>query len=727
MTSIQLFQGLSEIDSEYLVNLEAAASRKTGKARISRRLLLAALIAIMLLLVGCAAIYMMTLNGIKLGNRTLMQDVYDYNPASGEAIAYIGQECQTQQVLTLAGLSGSPASQAAREWYTFRESYDPDRAIQKEVWGSEPIFPAEYNGYGLYSQEMKDTLDALLTKYHLKLRGNPVAFQTPKLLFRALGIESILVPDSTAQMRIDYARFYESGSLDVNFCISLPNETNHDYENTYGYLFYRPKDCFIPDTAVLADAQWEEWNYTTAAGNRVLIIRSDETGSAWIFHDTAGCTASVQLNTIQRMHEETENGVPVAKFEVLSAKQLEQIADAINFSLEPKLVDGWESLPSRAVPAGQEINGYCIEPVSAFTDGYGYQIVLRITAPDGVILTDPNDYTVQVSPGNSVYGACEDDGDGKRNTCSYILSDYCMPWDYPADGSLPYPAGHIIPVYWEDLYLSTFDFVTFKDTKTLLTEGSWEFSIPLDDADTREVELLPQPITAKACTGWKMDGSDVLEDCEITSIRLRCLGLNLTCENKHADFLCFTGSFANLVMLDGSTVQTSQGVLNHPIDLDQVAYLQLADKTIIPMPGVDRKTVDTIAQMLYTAPKGDPIPTYENGIELLDAPITLKHLAGYAEDATGDVDPLYELFTVSSFVLHSEGAVAQDRRALEDPNTVITVTMLDGAEILLFNSGCGRTEDGIAFSTFAAESTIDLELVDHITFPDGTAIPMPKR
>ena len=68
-------------------------------------------------------------------------------------------------------------------------------------------------------------------------------------------------------------------------------------------------------------------------------------------------TASVRLDAVQKLYEETEDGVPVAQFTVLSKAQLEQIADSIDFSLEPKLVDGWENLPDNAVPAGQEING----------------------------------------------------------------------------------------------------------------------------------------------------------------------------------------------------------------------------------------------------------------------------------------------------------------------------------------------------------------------------------
>lgn len=80
----------------------------------------------------------------------------------------------------------------------------------------------------------------------------------------------------------------------------------------------------------------------------------------------------------------------------------------------------------------------------------------------------------------------------------------------------------------------------------------------------------------------------------------------------------------------------------------------------------------------------------------------------------------------TSSVLHPEGAVAQDKRALETPDTVIQVIMKDGSQILLTNSGCGRTADGVAFSTFKAESTIDLSKADHVILPDGTKLPAPN-
>lgn len=706
----------------------AGNTEKKGTSRrsIRRPLLIAAIIAVMLLLVGCAVVYVLSLSELKLGDQLATRDVYDYDPNSGEAVSYVGQETYTQQVLTLAGLDGTPASQAAREWYAFCESYDPDGTIQKAAWGKELELPEEYYGYGLYSQEMKEKLDEILTKYHLKLRGKQVEFQTSKLLFRALGTENVLNPGSEARMTVSHAAYYENGNLDLYMNLSIPSENGTDFDRTNGYLYYRSKDCFIPDTAVLTEAQWEEWNYTTASGDDVLIIRSEEASSAWIICDMENHTASLRLDAIRKMYEDQENGVPVAKFEMMTKELLEYVADAIDFSLEPKLVDGWETLSDGAVPAGQEINGYKIEPVSAFTDGYGYQIVLRVTAPDGVALTDPNDHNAHMEPGDGVWGRCKEDGDGKLNTCHYILSDYTHKLDYPADGSLPYLEGCTIPVYWEDLYFSRFDFEANQSVRTLLTEGTWKFDIPLNDADTREIELLTQPITAKACIGWKMDGTDVLEDEKVTSIKLRSLGIDLTSENENADFFCFTGKFSSIVMKDGSKLEFYSSHFDQPIDLDQVAYVQLADKTIIPMPGVDEKTIGVISEALNAEPEGDQIPAYEDGVELVSEPVTLKNLAGYATDATGDMKPLYEYFTLSSFVLHPEGAVAQDKRALEAPDTVIQVIMKDGSQILLTNSGCGRTADGVAFSTFEAEATINLSKVDHVILPDGTMLMVPE-
>ena len=729
MNGKDLFLGLQYIGEDLIEKgeygeLPTMAEKEVKRLTLRKPLLIAAIVAILLLLVGCAVVYLLSLQEIKLGEEQVTYDVYNYDPQTGEAVSYAGTKTETQQVLTLAGLSGTPAFQAAQEWFAFRQSYDPDRKIQKSMWGNEPEFPEEYYSYGLYTQEMKDKLDEILTKYDLKLRGKKIEFQTSKLLFQALGVESVLNPDSEAEMEVTYANYYESSSLDVYFDMRLPIEDGAEPERTYCYLLYRPKDCFIADTVNLPEVQWEEWNYVTTSGDKVLIMRSDDYGYAWIFSDMGSYTACLRLDITRRSYEKTENGTQELKIERMSKAQVERAADAVNFSLEPKLVDGWETLSDGAVPAGQEINGYFIEPVSAFTDGYNYRIVLRVSAPEGVVLTDQGGYTGRIDPGDGAAGYCEEDGDGKLNTCHYILSGYTASFEIPTDGSLPYSEGTVIPVYWEDLYYHSYDAETYESTDTLLTEGTWSFDVSLNNADTREIELLSQPITAKACTGWRMDGTDVLEEFEITSLKLRSLGIYLTSENQSADFFAFTGQSSYIVMKDGTNIEFRSSNFTQPIDLDQVAYVQLADKTVIPMPSVDEETVKMISEAMPTEPPEPEIPVYEDGIELVTEPVTLKNLAGYVTDVTGDMDTLYEYSTLTSFVLHSEGAIAMDKWALAKPETELQVVMQDGSRILLTNSGGGRN-NGIPYSTFIAEDTIDLSQVDYLLLPDGTKLTIP--
>ena len=728
MNGKDIFLGLKYIGDDLIEKAEYGKfpSKEENKVVhhhwIRRPFLIAAVVALMLLLVGCAVVYVLSMKEIKLGDQQIVQDVYEYDPNNGQAMEYIGQETKTQQVLTLAGLRGTPASQGAREWYEFLQSYDPDKEIQKAAWGKEPDFPAEYSGYGLYSQEMKDKLDEILMRYSLKPQGQRIEFQTNKLLFRALGMENVLNPNSSATMRINHASYYENGNLDLYFEIKLIDESD---EKTDGYLYYRPKDCLIPDTAILTEAEWEEWNYTTTSGDPVLIIYSEETSTSWIFCDMENCTASLRLNVIQHMKEDRVNGVPVTRFERMTREQIEKVADAIDFSLEPKLIDGWQSLSDDSVPAGQEINGYRIDIVSSFTDGYGYHIVLSVTAPEGVALTDPDNHTARLAPGGGAGGYCIEDGDGKLNTCHYILSDYAYPYDYPEDGSLPYPEGYMVPVYWEDMIYSYYEFDKNERYETLLTEGTWKFEIKLNNADTREIELLSQPITAKGCTGWRMDGTDVLDDFKITSLKIRSLGIELTSEQEHADFLCFTGQFSHVVMKDGSALEFTGHQFDHPIDLDQVAYVQLADKTIIPMPGVDEATVKLISEMVAAEQETTAGPVFEDGIELLNDSITMKSLAGYVTDATGDLEAMYEYLNIPSIILHPSGIAIKGPAAFDSPESQATVILKDGREIILTGLG-GDPYGDEPMSRLETDETIDLTQVAKIQLPDGTMITVPS-
>lgn len=180
-------------------------------------------------------------------------------------------------------------------------------------------------------------------------------------------------------------------------------------------------------------------------------------------------------------------------------------------------------------------------------------------------------------------------------------------------------------------------------------------------------------------------------------------------------------------MKDGSWVKFGWNILDERIDLDQVAYVQLADETILPMPGVDEDMVQALSEIIQAEIDAAyvPLPVFEGGIELLTEPVIMKHLAGYATDATGDREPLYENLRITSIILHPNGLAIVGPAAFDSADQQATVIMKDGSQILLTGMG-GSPYCDEPLSQLAAESAIDLEKVDHVLLPDGTKLMVPE-
>lgn len=118
MTSMQLFQGFSGIDAELLETIEQPQVRKRKLSR-KRLWLIAAIAALALLLVGCAAYYILSMERVKIGESaeqrdyTLVDGVYEKDPHT-----------VSTSILTLSGLEGSNAYKACADYYAFQEEYD---------------------------------------------------------------------------------------------------------------------------------------------------------------------------------------------------------------------------------------------------------------------------------------------------------------------------------------------------------------------------------------------------------------------------------------------------------------------------------------------------------------------------------------------------------------------------------------------------------------------------
>ena len=599
MNGEDLFRGLNDINAKFIEEAETVTQLRADKKSLSlgRPVLIAAMIAILLMLVGCAVVYALRMKEIHIGQQQTWQDVFRYDPDTGEAIAYLGQEAVTEEVLTLAGIQGSRNYRAAQEWFAFQQEYDPDHSKRQRM-ESVPEFPAEYAAYNIYTQEMKDKLDEIVRKYGLKLIGSEVPFRTEKMVCKALDLEDIIVPGSNAVMDLDYASYQECGNLSMDFDLILS-----DQESTRCHIFYMHKDAFTEDVISLSEMEtWQEWNYTTASGADVLIFHSPEDWRGYIFCDMPSYTVTLRFTFIHETYGNDAGGNRYVDREIMTDRQIERLADAIDFSIEPQLIDGWETLTD----AGQKTDGYSIVLKDVKSDGNNAFITLSVTAPEGVNLREHDGYPISLQPGNrwgffeqvtegssnvsGGYGS-KDDGDGKENTQNVVLK-YAAGTKQLRNGEVPFTQGKVWNIYWQDIYATYLDEKTNTVEKYLIAEGTWSVDVVFENVVTEELELIREPIQTQAAYGWDLQGNDVYQDTMITSLLLRHMSASIVCdlEDVAPDFLTVGDRCVYVIMKDGSEAifyadSGGSGIQNlrtdTPIDLEQVSYLLLPDGTML--------------------------------------------------------------------------------------------------------------------------------------------------
>lgn len=610
MKGRDIFLGLSYIDGKYVEEAEFGVftpekgeRAKPRKAkRLRRPLLIAAIVALTALLAGCAVAYVLHLRDLKLGTREFQVDIWNEEEQVSKT------ETVTQTALSLNGITGSPSYQAAKEWFDFTQSYDPDQKILGSVWGNLPEYPG-YEGYNLYSQEMVDKVDEIVEKYHLKLDGSALASSSPRATYRYLGIESMLNPGTTAQAREPNLGWYtEAGHFYTSFDLQLGEETGWEPRVPCVYEI-RPKDCFFTQTLDIDDSvDWKEWNYKTAAGDQVLILRAEDYWAGWILCDRSDAMVALRADTT-RMVGTDEGGYSHFIKTPMTERQIEQLADAINFSLVPKpgdpaLLDETANVDTSVWT--QTSNGVTVKLKKAETDGLTVRLHMSITAPEGVELpqevvpgqvpilslgsanlggclgpTEERDFSVGGGSGYSV-----NDGDGKENTADYLLSDCTEYMD--GDSFRPgdvwnFSANAVMVTQWNN-ELIQMDYLWEQ-------EGNWVFDIPFEscDSDCRELQFVSELLTTSACAA----GTDVIEDVTVTSLCLRRYTVNLTpegiVENGRVYYPSYSFSsprndkFSYIVMKDGSQRELSLASgyveLTEPVDLDQVDHILLMDGT----------------------------------------------------------------------------------------------------------------------------------------------------
>ena len=581
MNGKDIFRGLQYIGDDLIENAEtgqfSAQNQGSGKTRrpIRRPLLIAALIALLLLLVGCAVVYVLKLENVKIGTGTEQRD---YSLVDGVYVE--DPHTVNTTTLSMAGLKGSNAYKACADFYAYETELRASASASGDWTGYDDAINAK-------AQELAE-------QYGLKPEGQPLTFRTTRNLCNALGVERFVRNSQDVSIDVDQGFCRDSGNFFVLLRFAFPEDQGYEVTYTSGALYWNRQDTFSREYFTLEDrGDWVERNYTTSAGNTVLILTSPSQERGYILCNRGDALMTVWLDANPEILSE-DSGVVSAEYLHMTEKQLNMVADALDFAIQPNIPTQADVDAQPAPPQKATQNGYTLEVKSVETDGYVAQILIGITAPEDIVLSTEKPLhfanwrgmLVPADGSEAAFGPVNtlDDGDGKANTIDVLLTQSVTAKNTDA----PFAAGSTWTLYLVDL--------VYSSTDETLTEGEWQFPISFgaDNCDDRELELLTSPILMKAGTGWLPDGTDVVMEFPVSSFKLRKFSNKIVRDTaaeteeqraeSYTDFYRWNGHFICVVMKDGTRIELWDQENDSAIDLTQVDYVLLPDGTRLPVP-----------------------------------------------------------------------------------------------------------------------------------------------
>lgn len=581
MNGKDIFRGLQYIGDDLIENAETgqfpAQNQGSGKTRrpIRRSLLIAALIALLLLLVGCAAVYVLKMEHVKISSGT---DQRDYSLVDGVYVK--DPHTVSTTTLSMAGLKGSNAYKACADFYAYETELRTNASASGDWAGYDDAINAK-------AQELAE-------QYGLKPEGQPLTFRTTRNLCDALGVERFVRDSQDVSIDISQGFCRDSGNFFVLLSFAFPEDQGYEVTYTSGALYWNRQDTFSREYFTLEDrGDWVERNYTTSAGNTVLILTSPSQERGYIICDRGDALMTVWLDVNPELLSE-DAGVVSAEYQHMTEKQLNMVADALDFAIQPNVPTQADVDAQAAPPQEATQNGYTLKLKSVETDGYVAQILIGITAPEDIVLSTEKPLhfanwrgmLVPADGSEAAFGPVNtlDDGDGKANTIDVLLTQSVTAKNTDA----PFAAGSTWTLYLVDL--------VYSSTDETLTEGEWQFPISFgaDNCDDREIELLTSPILMKAGTGWLPDGTDVVMEFPVSSFKLRKFSSKIVRDTaaeteeqraeSYTDFYGWNGHFICVVMKDGTRIELWDQENDSAIDLTQVDYVLLPDGTKLPVP-----------------------------------------------------------------------------------------------------------------------------------------------
>ena len=320
MIAMELLDEMELVKEEYILEAHDSDIARDNIVSIrrmprKRRLMLVALVAVLLMLMGCAVVWM-KLQELKIGEYTY-QNPYIEN----------GSEV-TSDVISQQGIVGSKNYQAAKEWNDFYDNYDIEAALADDY-----IAPIDYMAYSCYAQEMKDKIDEICAKYELELLG-PIYVDTFAFVTmyeydwqKTLGTGKLFNEEKRVTAEIEYAYYYRGGTFQF-YGITEMNYEKSPWKYPVGYQYRcTTKTAFDEVSLTIGNLEeYEQWNYTISDGSKVSLALGEE--RALILVDKE--THFISINVLDVWAEDKEYG-----WQKMDKAALEALADTFSFTYEP--------------------------------------------------------------------------------------------------------------------------------------------------------------------------------------------------------------------------------------------------------------------------------------------------------------------------------------------------------------------------------------------------------
>lgn len=210
------------------------------------------------------------------------------------------------ELLSLQGWFGSPEHQAAADWQDFLNHYDDGGALDA-IGNGDTGLSERYLPYGVWTEEMAETLDAIAAKYNLALHQDNTIYDDTAAFLAVTGpfIDPALIYPGYA---------YPDGTFQCDGGWTAADGVER------GFQFRRTaKGVFDEVYLNIGDANaYRQWVYETAEGISLLLAERVDGSHALILADRPESFVAVNI---------------LGTEQPLSREDLEAFAEGIDFSI----------------------------------------------------------------------------------------------------------------------------------------------------------------------------------------------------------------------------------------------------------------------------------------------------------------------------------------------------------------------------------------------------------